>query len=146
MGERLLAHGLAAQETPLNEIEVISAGVAAYPGDEASPNSVRALAKVGLNLNDHRSRRFSTQMLDQSLAIFVMTEGHREIILDLVEDQKDPPPILLFRELMGNDAQIQIPDPFGGPLEAYSNTRDALAEAIPSIIQYLKEQLSQSTD
>jgi hypothetical protein len=33
-----------------------------------------------------------------------------------------------------------VPDPFGGPLDVYVETRDVLAEAIPSIINYLKSQ------
>ena len=140
MGERLLAHALAAEPAPLNQLEVISAGVAAFPGDLAARNSIKALAKVGLDLSDHRSRIVSPPMLDQAHAIFVMTEGHRRQVNALGV----PPevPVLLFRELMGETVDAaDVPDPIGADLRAYAETRDALAEAIPSIVAFLRERL-----
>lgn len=136
MGERLLAHALAAEPPPLNKLRVTSAGVSAFPGDAPSPQSVKALRKVGLDLSNHRSRRLTTQMTDNALAIFVMTEGHRNFIEMMQPDSQTP--VLLFRELMGNSAEIQVPDPFGGSLVEYEETRDALAEAIPAIVAYLR--------
>ena len=59
MAERLLKHALAAENGPLSEFEVISAGVSAFPGDQASRNAVKAMKKVGLDLSDHRSRPLS---------------------------------------------------------------------------------------
>lgn len=135
MGEALLAHALAAEESPLNEIKVSSAGVSAYPGDTASINSIKSLSKVGLDISNHRSRRFSGHMLESSIAILVMTEGHRSIIRSMYPDSDTP--VLLFRELMNAD-ETQVPDPYGADLRSYDETRDAIAEAIPSIIEYLK--------
>ena len=142
MGERLLAHALAAEPAPLNKLEVISAGVAAFPGDPASKNSVTALKKVGLDLTDHRSQPFALQHFETAAVILVMTEGHRMQLLAELNGQ-DGPPILLFRELIAkNDEDPNVPDPFGANLDAYLETRDALAEAIPSIVDYLRERFA----
>jgi protein-tyrosine-phosphatase len=78
------------------------------------------------------------------VAIFAMTEGHRNFLQSLFPDSEVP--ILLFRELMGADAEVQVPDPFGGSLQAYEETRDALAEAIPSILAYLRTEVGQARD
>jgi len=137
MGERLLAHALAAEESPLKDLEVVSSGVAAYPGDDASPNSVKALAKVGLDLNDHRSRRLDYRMMDESVLVLVMTEGHRQIIQELYPESDAP--VLLFRELIPGTDTPEVPDPYGASLPDYIETRDALMEAIPSIVGYLRE-------
>jgi|TARA_B110000438_G_scaffold152713_1_gene146720 protein-tyrosine-phosphatase len=136
MGERLLAHALDAEASPLKEIEVISAGVSAFPGDPASANSIKALEKVGLDLTDHRTRSFTSYLLENTVAIFVMTEGHRAII-ERSFQELELPPVLLFRELM--DGATDVPDPFGAHLGAYIETRDALAEATPSLVSWLKK-------
>jgi protein-tyrosine-phosphatase len=60
MAESLLRHALAAEKPPLNAIEVRSAGMAAFPGDSASENAVRAMAKVGLDISAHRSTPLSS--------------------------------------------------------------------------------------
>ena len=139
MGERLLAHALAAEDGPLQGVRVVSAGVSAYPGDPASPNSVKALAKVGLDLNDHRSRRFDHRLLDESTLVLVMTEGHRAFIREIYGETDTP--VLLFRELMPDTAQPEVPDPFGASLPDYLETRDAIMEAIPSIVTWLRERV-----
>lgn len=136
MGERLLAHALDAEDTPLKDIEVLSAGVSAYAGDPASAHSIKALEKVGIDLTDHRTRPFTPYLLENTLAIFVMTEAHRAIIKRSLPTLKLPP-ILLFRELM--DGPTDVPDPFGANLGDYIETRDALAEAIPSLVNWLKQ-------
>lgn len=141
MGERLLAHALAAEGTPLSNIKVRSAGVSAFPGDAAAPNSIRVLKKVGIPLEDHRSSLLSPEMVDNALAIFTMTEGHREYIRAVHGDSSTP--ILLFRELIGKGADTQVSDPIGGSLRDYEDTRDTLAEAVPSILDFLRKRLSE---
>lgn len=144
MGERLLAHALAAEPPPLCDLEVISAGVAAFAGDPPSQNSVQALKNVGLDLRDHRSQPFSYHHFDQAVLILTMTESHRSQLLADLGD-RDEPPILLFRELMENTEDPNVPDPFGANLQAYLETRDALAEAVPSILKWLRNELGPKT-
>ena len=141
MAERLLAHALQAEPEPLKSLEVRSAGVAAYGGDPASENSVIALKKVGVDLSDHVSSSLSAQLVDASLVIFCMTDSHLASVHYALEGIDDAPPVLLMRELIGN-ADVQIPDPFGGPLPAYEAARDSMVEAIPSILDYLRKALS----
>jgi len=137
MGEGLLAHALAAQTEPLRSLRVISAGVAARPGDRVSENSVLALKKVGIDIADHRARPLTQQMLDAALAVFVMTESHRAMI----ELQAQPVPrnLHLFREFLPPPARHEIGDPYGGPLKLYESCRDEMVEAIPGIVAYLRK-------
>lgn len=140
MAERLLRHALAAEPEPLRSIRVVSAGVAAFPGDRATENAIRALDKVGIELKDHRSRRFSYQLLDESDLVLTMTGSHRDFIRH--EFPEDETPVLLFRELI-QDANPEVPDPCGGPLSEYVETRDSLAEAIPALLDYLRKRFCQ---
>lgn len=137
MAERLLRHALAASQPPLNTISVQSAGIAAFSGDDPSPNAVNALAKVGLDLSDHRATRLSPQLIDASDCILVMTPQHRDAIL--LAHPEAAPYTFLFRQF-ASPSDPSVPDPFGQSLSAYLETRDALVEAIPAIIDFLRNQ------
>ena len=140
MAEALLQHALRAQPEPLKSLKVISAGVAASKGDRVSENSVQAVKKVGLNLSGHLAQPLSERLVYDALAIFCMTESHRQTILLSF----DPPPenIFLFREFMPPPAAHEIGDPYGGSLKHYEACRDEMVEAIPSLVAFIKEQVS----
>jgi protein-tyrosine-phosphatase len=139
MAERLLSHALQAEPEPLRSCRVVSAGVAAFPGDPPSGNAVRALKAVGLDLGDHRSRPLSDQLADDSDLILAMTTAHVEAIRERHPEIKAP--VFRFREWVAAGPR-EVADPFGGGLDVYTETRDNLAEAIPSIIAFLKSGLN----
>ena len=140
MAAGLLHHALTAQPEPLRSVRVVSAGVAARKGERVSENSVVALRKVGIDISDHSSRPITQEMLNQAAAIICMTESHRAMI----QLQAEPPPkhIYLFREFMPQEADKEIPDPYGGPLKVYELARDEMVEAIPSLLEFLKSHLA----
>ncbi len=77
MAEVLLARAAAARSsTAVGPVEVGSAGVWAEPGSPASEGSVAAMARVGLDLSAHRSRRVSAELLDQSDLVVTMESRH----------------------------------------------------------------------
>jgi protein-tyrosine phosphatase len=137
MGAALLQHALAAQPEPLRSLKVISAGVASRNGQPASPHGVTALKKVGVDLKHHSSRAVTQELLDHSLLVLCMTESHR----DMIELTASPVPrrLHLFREFSGDAGNLEIPDPYGMPLQAYEASRDEMVSAIPSIIAYLSK-------
>ncbi len=137
MGEKLLQHALAAEPEPLRSLKVVSAGVSAPRGQPATDNSVAALKKVGLDLSAHRSQPLTQSLLDQALAVFCMTESHRSMIE--LNFERVPKSLHLFREFIGRDGDTEIPDPYGGNFREYEACRDGLVEAIPSLVQHLRD-------
>ncbi len=137
MATALLQHALAAQPEPLRSLKVVSAGVASRTGESASPHSVTALKKVGVDLTGHVSRPITQELLNRSLVVLCMTEVQR----DMIELTADPAPrrLHLFREFVGEGGDKEIPDPYGQPLNAYEASRDEMVAAIPSIIAYLSK-------
>ncbi|MEY3000044.1 MAG: hypothetical protein RL648_258 [Verrucomicrobiota bacterium] len=135
MASKLLEHALRAQPDPLCSIEVRSAGVSAFAGDPPSSNAIKAMLPVRLDISDHRSRPLHANLIDQSDLILGMTSSHLQLIREAHPTLSAD--LQRFREWMPHGSK-EVPDPFGGPLELYVETRDALAEAIPSIINHLK--------
>jgi protein-tyrosine-phosphatase len=138
MAALLLQHALAAEEAPLNQLEVASAGVAAGYGDPASANSIAALKKVKLDLTKHKSQPLTGDLVNQAFAIFGMTQSHLDILRHYHSDL--PQRVHLFREFMGSGHELEIPDPYGQNYAAYAACFDSMAEAIPSVITYLKNE------
>jgi protein-tyrosine-phosphatase len=138
MAEKLLQHALAAEGEPLNQLEVVSAGVAAGYGDPASENSVAALKKVDLDLRHHKSQPLTTDLIDRAFAIFGMTDSHLDALRYLCSEV--PERTHLLRDFLGDGEDNQIPDPIGQDFDAYSACLDSMIEAIPSVVTYLKNQ------
>lgn len=140
MAAALLQHALAAQPEPLRSLKVISAGVMARTGEPASENSVRALKKVGIDVSPHRSQPLTQHLLDEAFVVLCMTESHRAMI----QLQADPLPehVFLFREFIPGDANREIADPYGGPLQTYEAARDEMVESIPALVEHLKTLLT----
>jgi protein-tyrosine phosphatase len=138
MAQYLLAHALEAEPEPLHSLVTASAGISAYGGDEASLNSVRVLASVGIDLRDHASQRLTQELIDRSFAIFCMTSTHRMLIE--TQFQTTTPHIYLMREFMPPGVEKEIPDPYGLEREAYEFARDSMVEAVPSILAFLRKE------
>ena len=138
MAEKLLQHALAGQGTPLNQIEIVSAGVAAGYGEPASVNSVTALKKVKIDLDGHKSQPVTQDLIDRAFLILGMTQSHIDILNHYHTGL--PKRVHLFREFMGKDDPPEIPDPYGQNYTGYAACFDSMAEAIPSLVAYLKNE------
>lgn len=136
MAEKLLQHALAAAGEPLNQLEVVSAGVAAGYGDAASENSVAALRKVGLDLSQHQSQPLTKDLVERAFAIFGMTDSHLEVLRHYYPEHAERGHLL--RGFLADGEDDQIPDPIGQDFDAYSACLDSMIEAIPSVVTYLK--------
>ena len=138
MAEKLLKHALTGQDAPLNQIEIVSAGVAASYGDPASTNSVVALKKIKLDLSRHKSQPLTQDLIDRAFLILGMTQSHIDILTHYYTDL--PQRVHLFREFMGKDETPEIPDPYGQDYAAYANCLDSMVKAIPSLVTFLKNE------
>lgn len=108
------ARGLSAQ------VSVDSCGLAAYPGEPASPNAVTAAAELGGILETHRAKPATPELLESADRIVCMSQSHAASITAALPELServsvfDPP----------------IPDPFGGDLATYRRTAETLRCAI----------------
>ncbi|HBL41727.1 MAG TPA: ribosomal-protein-alanine N-acetyltransferase [Ruminococcaceae bacterium] len=117
------------EQRNINNIEVDSAGLACYAGDEASSYAVSVMREHGLNLSDHRSKPCSPY--DSDDGIFVcMTKSHRFALQPYVSAQQ--------LKVLGNG----IPDPYGGELDEYRACAKQIEEALPPL---LKEIIRENT-
>lgn len=143
MAEGLLRHAFKAQSEPLCSIPVCSAGTDAYEGDRASAPGVLAMQIAGIDISAHRSQPVTEELLENGLAIFAMTRRHIEDLQYFFPQVTAP--IHLMREFVTPRPEgkaLEVADPYGQGLREYKECRDNMVEAIPGILNFLRELLS----
>jgi len=101
-----------------------SAGVYAGPGAPASPQAVEALAERDIPLGDHRSTPALEALVADQDRVYCMTASHRDALLSML-----PEGAAANVELLDPDG-ADVPDPFGGSLELYRQTADAISRMV----------------
>ena len=137
MAEALLRRALEAEGEPLRSLKVYSAGIAAIEDGPPSKNSVDIMAELDLDISHFRGKLLTQGLLDRSIAAFCMTAAHNSAVR--MQFETLPPYLYLLRGLMEDKDQLEIPDPVGLSLHAYEICRDAIVDAIPSVVQFLRE-------
>ncbi len=132
-----MRHALEGEDDPYNRIEVRSAGIAAGDGYPPSSNSVAALRKVGISLDDHVSKKVTMDDLLATDYVFAMTYGHLASLSNLLGKGREDS-LYLMREFLQDTDEVEIPDPYGLSFIHYENARDSMVEAIPGIVNFLK--------
>lgn len=120
-------------------ITTSSAGVAAYGGSSASPETLAILKQHGASLEKFRSRPVNKELLKQASHVFAMTEGHLAMLEQHFPEYSDK--YHLLREFSGiKDKRdgIDVPDPIGMGMPAYQEVAKVFEAAIPAIIAYVE--------
>ncbi len=122
------------------DFEVMSAGVAAYPGDAANPETIKLLAARGISLDGFNSQPVSPELVEQATHIFAMTSGHLEALENLFPDYTDKFFLACeFVDIPGRGVASDVPDPIGRGRKAYEETAKTLDLAIPTLIAFIDQ-------
>ncbi len=117
------------------DVEVISAGTSVFLRASASAETVIALQKLGIDASLHQSQPINSIMLRKADLILVMTRQHRQQALDRVPEVEKR--VYLLKEFasepVGNDYNMDIPDPMGKPPEAYESCLMTVKDAVAKI-------------
>ena len=102
------------KERGITDITCRSCGLAAYTGDEASPQAVEVCLERGADISLHRATAFNQYIFDETDIMVCMTEGHKGAVMRLKPG---------FRGIVPDGG---VPDPYGGTLEIYRDCADNL--------------------
>ncbi|MBL3593792.1 MAG: low molecular weight protein arginine phosphatase [Synergistaceae bacterium] len=141
---------------------VASAGLAAFPGDEAAAEARDVMAARGLSLDGHRSRRLSVYDVDEARWILTMTFAQRQAVRGLYPEAERR--IRLLAEAASDEAAsvlarydealsqedragasrlaaaaevYDIPDPFGGAVDSYRFVASRLESLLDLLVKKL---------
>lgn len=113
-------------------LDVQSAGVAGGGGEPASPETVAALAAVGVRAGSHRSRGLSPELVRQADVIYTMTRSHARGVVALDATAQGKTRVV---DPSGGD----VPDPIGQGPAAYLTTAQKLDEFIRARLNELAQ-------
>lgn len=119
-------------------VEVRSAGVGAVEGLPASDGALRATARNGLDLSDHRSTPVTADLLEWADLVLAMSVNHLLRIVALGYGDK----AALLSSFAAGDDPEEVPesvkDPFGGSDEEYEETLHLLERLVDRSLRRLE--------
>ena len=113
------------EEKNITDIEVDSAGLSVFPGDEVSINSALVAMNRGVNISFHRARRANLEHFAETDLFVCMTPAHANALLRYCHESQ-----LMI---------LNIPDPYCQPIEAYEECADSIEKEFPRILERLNE-------
>ena len=116
-----------APELGLSDLEIGSAGTAAWEGAPASDGALLVSLEHDLDLSSHQARLLTRELLDRSDLVLAMGPHHLERIEALGGRGKT---FLLTSYGSRGTTDRPIGDPFGGELSLYRETFDELEREI----------------
>ena len=113
------------KENNITDIEVSSAGVGAFPGDGVSINSILVAGNRGVDISSHRARNINPEHWLTTDLFFCMSDFHKQVLSRHCDENK----IVV----------LNVPDPYGRPIEAYEECAKQLESQFPQILEKIQD-------
>lgn len=133
-----MAEGLFRKAAEGKGYEVSSAGVSAYAGSSASPETLAILAEKEAPIDGFASRMVDEEVLEAASHVFCLTSGHFNILQKRFPEHQDK--LFLATEFVEADGQVgwDISDPIGCGRRAYEEVAQQLEASIVGILGFLE--------
>jgi protein-tyrosine-phosphatase len=123
-----------AREPALASVTVSSAGTSAWNGAPVSEGSFLVGLERGIDLSRHRARQLTAEEVRQADLVLAMTDGHLRRVGELGGAGKAH----TFRGFAEqHERAADVPDPFGGDVQAYRTTAETFDTLIEQIVARL---------
>ena len=131
---------LIAKSNKNEEFTVSSAGLHAFSGTGASQMSIDVCGLHGLDINNHISSQFVSEMLFDFNWVITMTNSQKSAICGeyIIPEEVEVSSVYEFSD-NENDHSRDIEDPFGGDMEDYLRTFDELYKCIKSVVDKINK-------
>ena len=116
------------KDNNITDIEVSSAGIGVFPGDEVSINSILVAGNRGIDISNHRARNINSEHLMTTDLFFCMSDSHKQVLLRRCDESK----IVV----------LNVPDPYGRPLEIYEECAKRLESQFPQILERIRDTIT----
>lgn len=131
-----------AAERGFHDVVVSSAGTSAWDGAPASDGALLVGLERKLDLNQHRARQLSREIVAESDLVLAMGPHHAERVEALGGEGKTH--LLTDYAERSTDGR-PIVDPFGGGLDIYRSTTDELERTVAFMFNRLATERSSGT-
>ncbi len=132
-----MAEGLLKKMSQENglDLEVQSAGLAAFAGLPVSPEAVEACRAKGVDISTHQTQPLGKTLVIESDLIITMTGKHKEMIVKKMPSLETKVSVL---SEMAGEGIVDVEDPVGQPLEVYQGALDQIEKYLSKSLDRLK--------
>ena len=116
--------------------QVGSAGLYAVNGLAASETAIAIMQAQGVDLQPHRSRTVTRDLVDAATLIVVMTRAQEDELRLRYPEAQDR--VYRLTSFSGGKGAGDISDPIGGSPATYRQVAKEIDEALPGLIEYLQ--------
>ncbi|MGD9567623.1 MAG: low molecular weight protein arginine phosphatase [Sedimentibacter sp.] len=140
MAEGIFKHML--QEKSIENINVSSAGISAFEGDDANEKAIYTLNKKGIDILNHKARQLTNKIIQDADLILTMTKSHKKMITNAMPDYSRKVFTLKEYALLINDEELvgknlDIDDPYGLDYNVYEKVAEEIEEQLLKIFNNL---------
>ena len=133
-----LAEGILKAKTNHLDVEVDSAGTAAYHiGEQPDIRSIEIADKYGIDLTSQRARQFSVNDFDEFDKIYAMDSSNYANIISLARDEKDRDKVDVILNESNPKSFQSVPDPYYGGDNGFQDVYDMLDKACDKIVEQI---------
>jgi len=134
-----LAEGILAHKTKSLDIEVDSAGTAAYHvGELPDKRSIEIASKYNIDLSSQRARQFSRKDFEDFDIIYAMDTNNYAHLISLGETKEEQEKIRLILNEINPLACESVPDPYYGAGNGFQVVYDMLDKACDKIVSSIE--------
>ncbi|MGK5511017.1 low molecular weight protein arginine phosphatase [Brevibacillus formosus] len=131
-----MAEAMFRAKTDGQGLEIRSAGVAAFAGQDASLHAKQVLEERGI-AHDHKASKVDDGLIEWSDVILTMTHGHKRAILTYFPSAAEK--VHTLQEFVGIEGFSDIADPYGGSLMDYRRCAEEIEESLERLSLMLKD-------
>jgi protein-tyrosine-phosphatase len=124
----------------ITRVDVGSAGVAAQKGAPASEGSRVVARAAGLDLEAHKSRPLTAEVLEGQDLVLLMDPGDAARVRALAPNAEAL--VVGLADFGRNPARHEVvPDPFGHPIAAYTECLRRIEDHLARVVPYIEAEL-----
>ncbi|MED5259215.1 MAG: hypothetical protein VYC72_05195 [Verrucomicrobiota bacterium] len=123
------------------DIEVQSAGVSTFGGQQPSKHTLDILNDEGIDLSKNTSQTLSSKLIDDVSYIFAMSSSHIMAVENMFPEAIEK--TFLVTEFCDNQSirNTDVPDPYGGSRKEYEHTKELLNVSLPGLLKFLETKI-----
>jgi len=138
-----LAEGILQSKLPRDQFIVDSAGTGNWHVGRQPDSRSIAIAKLrGLDISKQKGRQFTTKDFETNDYIFVMDNSNYKDVIQLAPNQEAKSKVSLILNNLFPDENVDVPDPYYGLEDGFSNVYGMLDEVCEIIAERLIERHS----
>ena len=138
-----MADGLMRKKVREHKLDVYvdSAGTANYHVGGAPDTRMTQTAKrKGVDISGLQARQFVVSDFDDFDLIYVMDHSNYDNVVRLARNETDRNKVQLILELLPNQIEIEVPDPYYGGQEGFEDVFDLLDQSTDIILNNLRHE------